>query len=357
MKLPIDPHRTSYRPDLRAFFTIWARNRTCRLLLVGLLSTGITFGEVQAEPGNVGVESKPLQLHQKDPSVREVGRLSYMGGLTLSSVDAGFGGFSGLDVSADGKHLLAISDRGALLRADLAYSQGKLSGFSDGQLCPLKNGWGEVLRGKKGDAEALVVLADGSLAISFERNHRIDRYPPATAQRADCSKIEAARALYRIPSWSSLPANGGFEALVALDDATTLAISEEGDTSDGRLIGWLLRQQGSTSIYYQPSGKGYKPTDLTRLPDGNVLLLERRFTILSGVSSRLCLIDKESIKVDVTMTCNLIAEISSPLAAENYEGLSSRLDERGNTVIYMISDDNFNPFQRTILMMFKLEEG
>lgn len=357
VKIPIDPHRASLWPDWRAIFTVWARNSKFQLLFVALLSTVITIVEVRAEPGTVGVEAKPIQLHQKDPNVRKIGRLSYLGGLSLSAVDGEFGGFSGLAVSADGKHLLAITDRGALLRADLAYSQGKLSGFSDGQLCPLKNGWGEVLRGKKGDAEALVILADGSLAVSFERNHRIDRYPPATAQRADCSKIEAARALYRIPSWNSLPANGGFEALVALDETTTLAISEGGDTSDGRLIGWLLRQQGSTSIYYQPSGNGYKPTDLTRLPDGNILLLERRFTILSGVSSRLCLIDKESIKVDVTMTCNLIAEISSPLAAENYEGLSSRLDERGNTVIYMISDDNFNPFQRTILMMFKLEES
>lgn len=357
MKKPKVLNCPSHQPRWRTFLPGRARGRAIQLFLIGFLSAGIACGQVLADPGAVRVEAKPIRLNQQDATVLKVGRLTFLGGLRLSAVDSEFGGLSGLTVSEDGGRLLAISDQGALLRADLTYSDGELSGLMDSQLCPLKNRWGDVLRGKEGDAEALLILADGSLAVSFERQHRIDRYPPSTALRTDCSNIEAARSLYRIPSWNSLPPNGGFEAVAAIDDTTILAVSERGDTEDGRLIGWLLRPQGSTSIYYQPSGSGYRPTDLTRLPDGNLLLLERRFTILAGVSSRLCLIEKESVKVDVTMTCNLIAEISSPLAAENYEGLSARLDKNGNTVIYMISDDNFNPLQRTILMMFRLEKN
>ena len=328
-----------------------------QLLFFGVLAMGMAFGQALAEPGTVNVEAKQIQLHQRDPDLHKIGRLSFLGGLSLTAENSGFGGFSGLTVSADGKNFLAISDRGALLRADLVYSQGFLSGFLDGQLCLLKNRWGKVLKGKKGDAEALVILSDGSLAVSFERDHRIDYYPPTTTDRADCSKIEAARGLYQLQSWDSLPPNEGFEALTMLNATTLLAISEGGDIGDGRLIGWLLGQKGSTSIYYRPSGTGYRPTDLTKLPDGDFLVLERRFSILSGVSSRLCLINQDTIDVEATLTCDMIAEISSPLTAENYEGLSARLDENGNTVIYIISDDNFNPLQRTILMMFKLEEG
>lgn len=355
MKYRIEQNQAS-RPYGRGLVANYWRPRRA-LLFLSFLCVAISAVPVLADSGALSVDVKSIRLHQKDPAIVREGRLTYLGGVSLSSPDPGFGGFSGLAVSADGERVLAITDRGALLRANLSYLDGRLTGLKDSQLCPLKNTWGEILRGKKGDAEALAILADGSLAVSFERQHRIDRYPPATSERGDCDLIEAARALYRIPSWNALPPNGGFEAVATIDETTILAISEHGGTGDGRLIGWLLREHGSTSVFYQPSGGGYRPTDLARLPDGNLLLLERRFTILSGVSSRFCVVDKNSVRAGATLACDLIAQISSPLAAENYEGLAARLDSNGDVIIYLISDDNFNPLQRTLLMMFRLEKN
>jgi hypothetical protein len=41
---------------------------------------------------------------------------------------------------------------------------------------------------------------------------------------------------------------------------------------------------------------------------------------------------------------------------DNLEGLSARTGPRGETLLWLISDDNFNPLQRNILLMFELEK-
>ncbi len=45
-----------------------------------------------------------------------------------------------------------------------------------------------------------------------------------------------------------------------------------------------------------------------------------------------------------------------PLTLDNMEGVAARQSERGETLIYLISDDNFRLLQRTLLMVFALEE-
>ena len=39
---------------------------------------------------------------------------------------------------------------------------------------------------------------------------------------------------------------------------------------------------------------------------------------------------------------------------DNMEGLAVRRGPKGETLLYMISDNNFSPFQRTVLLMFEL---
>jgi hypothetical protein len=46
--------------------------------------------------------------------------------------------------------------------------------------------------------------------------------------------------------------------------------------------------------------------------------------------------------------------IVPPASVDNMEGLAVR-EDAGGTIIYLISDDNFNPIQRTLLMKFRLE--
>ena len=49
-----------------------------------------------------------------------------------------------------------------------------------------------------------------------------------------------------------------------------------------------------------------------------------------------------------------LARLASPYAVDNLEGLAATRGARGETLLWLISDDNFNPLQRNILMLFEL---
>ena len=51
-----------------------------------------------------------------------------------------------------------------------------------------------------------------------------------------------------------------------------------------------------------------------------------------------------------------IAVLSPPLTVDNLEGVAARRTAAGETLIYLVSDDNFNPLQRSLLLMFALSE-
>ena len=52
----------------------------------------------------------------------------------------------------------------------------------------------------------------------------------------------------------------------------------------------------------------------------------------------------------------IIAELRPPLTIDNFEGIEARRGQRGEVLVYLVPDDNFNAEQRTLLMMFELLE-
>ena len=49
-----------------------------------------------------------------------------------------------------------------------------------------------------------------------------------------------------------------------------------------------------------------------------------------------------------------IARLASPFAVDNLEGVATIKGSRGETLLWLISDDNFNVLQRNLLLMFEL---
>ncbi|MFQ5958466.1 MAG: esterase-like activity of phytase family protein [Alphaproteobacteria bacterium] len=310
-----------------------------------------TASPAAAEP--LEIHSRKVALNPEDRAQSAIGALEYLGGLALSAEDSRFGGLSGLDVSADGTRMTAVTDRGHWVTARLVYDDGgRLTGVADGAIDPIRDETGRPVARPWNDAEEIARLADGTLLVSFEHRHRIWAY-------RDFGALVSARAqaLHVPGALAAAPFNGGLEALTALADGRLLAVTEKHFKGKGAVNAWLLSAGGSRE---QPLSyavdSDFRPTSLATLPDGDVLALERRFTAVAGAAARLRRIDKEAIAPGATLAGREIARLAPPLTVDNFEGLALRRDAGGAVQLYMISDDNFRPHQRTLLMHFRLRE-
>lgn len=300
----------------------------------------------------------PLALHARSvpldpnhPSRTLIGGLEYRGGLVLRAGDSRFGGLSGLEVSVDGARMTAVSDRGYWIEASLDYdADGRLAGVADGAIHALRDETGRPLAQPWNDAEEIAPFGDGRRLVAFEHIHRIWIYgdDPATAR---------ARALWSPPGLAQVPANGGVEALARLADGAFLAVTEKSYLAEGVLRGWLISADFAAQrpLAYAVAAD-FHPTAFATLPNGDVLALERRFTLVSGPGARLLRIPRATIVAGAVLEGRLVASLAAPLTVDNMEGLALRRDANGGVLVYLVSDDNYSTIQRTLLMMFRLIE-
>src|SRR5690606_17276216 len=142
--------------------------------------------------------------------------------------------------------------------------------------------------------------------------------------------ISAARSLFEqtaiavgpVTGMQALPSNGGVEALAELPDGRVLAISEEGRTQSGEALAWLISDDGAETLSL-PVSEDFKPTDAADLPNGDVLVLERRFSLLRGAAMRLRHIQAASIKPGGSMQAEVLAVIQPPMTVDNMEAVAA----------------------------------
>ncbi len=295
--------------------------------------------------------AQPVILNERAPAQINVGGLAYRGGLVLDFDDDRFGGLSALDISADGKVATALSDGGSWFELNLSYdSRGWLSQARQGRTGRLLAEDGHVPKRKSdADSESMVRLPDGSVIVSFEIDPRLLRYaatePPFSMPPS---------ALARPPGVGRVPGNKGMEALTLLADGQLLVIAENsgyGDSTDA----WIGDGTNWTRGRYVLTPP-FLPTGAALLPDGDVVVIERRVSLLGGFGSRLVELKAADIAAGGRLTGTEIARLEPPLTVDNLEGIAVRKSADGETLIYLISDDNFSLFQRTLLLVFALEE-
>lgn len=323
------------------------------LSVAALTSPIAAFADDPTEPEPLALSSKAVQLEPNDPTRQSIGRLSWRGGIEIRSSNSRFGGLSGLLVSPDGSRLLAVSDTGRWLSATLSYDpEGRLTGIADARMARLRDMDGDALKKKRWrDAESLARLGDGSILVSFEHKHRIWRYEP---QEEPLAGLPIAwpkpKGLGRAPE------NGGLEAMAVLSDGRLLALTEKQENGTG-MAGYLWHGDAWSPVTYRPH-VGFRPTAASRLPGSDdLLVMERAFQPLSGPRVRLVRLAASDIRPGAALQGEELARWGLPLTIDNFEALATRRGPDGETLIYLLSDDNFHLLQRTLLLMFALEEG
>jgi hypothetical protein len=277
------------------------------------------------------------------------GQLEYLTGFALTSEANTFGGLSGMSLSADGGTLTALADTGVWFRLTLQRdAAGQLTGVAGGESGRLKDEHGKPLATKYvGDAESITRAADGSYYVTFEGWHRLWRY------RAASDPLRAAAKYVRAPkSMTSLPGNEGVEAATQLRDGRFLLLSEGGFTETRDLQGWLGDRKRWGGLTLAPTG-AFRPTDLTVLPNGDVLLLERSVSLFGGFAARLSVIPAATIAPGARLAGEELAIVRSPLPVDNFEAVAARGAPDGSVLIYILSDNNFNEAERTLLLQFR----
>jgi hypothetical protein len=327
-----------------------------RCAFTALLILGALAACTEAETGSTLI-AEPVALFPDDPGRERIGALRYTGGLVLSSDDPRFGGWSAIEVSEDGARLLAISDRASWMTARFAFDgDGQLSGLTDVNITPMLDDEGRALEGEAADAEGLAPLGQGSYAVSFERQHRIDRYEIGADWSATATAV--ASPFPAPPGADRLRNNVGIEALALSGEALWAGVEYP-----------LVEGQPYTLWRFDPADEtaapraralaltsGFGLTALTPDGEGGLVVVGRFYSRDIGNRIRIGRLSVETLNEGSGLiTPDLVAEISPEMTVDNIEAIAlAQID--GENRLFLMSDDNFNARQRTLLMSFVIED-
>jgi hypothetical protein len=320
-------------------------------LLLGLVEC-TQAAELETSRQAIAIDAAPVALSEHDPDATRLGDLRYLGGLELTADHPAFGGFSGLWIAPDGARILAVTDKGNWVSGRLTGDPGAPTSVAGAAIGPLGvPSDGPVADARGRDSEAIAERPDGRMLVAFEGRHRILVYGPATRPPV----AGPAERVATPPLLARAPANKGAEALAALSGGRLVMLTEGLTAGDSR-IGFLRDGEGWHRLAY-PRDPDYAPTDAAQLPGGDLLVLERRFDPLGGFQVRLRRIAGDTIAPGARLDGPVIAHFRRPYVVDNFEGLAVRTTGDGRTLLYLVSDDNFQPLQRTLLLVFALSSN
>ena len=326
------------------------------LALVSLpaLAQGLDPGE-----NSVALTATPIARFKGAAVGERVDGLVWRGGLNLVSPTDTFGGLSSLGFVGDDGRLVMVTDRGNFVSGQLLYDDAvrplSLVGV---RLAAMKNSKGEDLpRAYARDAEALdVVVRDGrpvAVRVGFENLTRVADYALAEGIPGGPARP------VEIPQWiSDLRTNKSLESVCIAPPASpvagsTLLIIEDTERYGPNHPAMLLGKADRGELQLTPA-PDVNPTDCAFLPNGDLLVLERGTAFLS-FTMQLRLIPAADVKPGAVMSGGVILQASGG-DIDNMEGIAVHRAPDGEIRITLVSDNNFNDWERSLLLEFALPE-
>ncbi|MFG1351137.1 esterase-like activity of phytase family protein [Xanthobacter autotrophicus] len=299
-----------------------------------------------ATPEAITVVARPIVSFRTGEDKHRFGALDFRGGLVLTSDFSGFGGISGFSLGEDSR-FLAVTDAGLFLSGRLDTDGDRPTGLSDVEAAALLDSQGRVQAAHhRSDVEAVTVAPD-AVYVAMETINEIWRYPrDPLGQKGTQVPAPAIRDLRR---------NAGLESLALVSSGplrgALLAIGEEGATPAADLPGFIIggREPGTFTVV--KSGP-FDATDLAFGPDGDLFLLERHYSPLTGVLLQIRRFALADVKAGARLGGEVLGTFDMGYEIDNMEGLAVTRNATGETLLTLISDDNFSLLQRTLLLRF-----
>lgn len=303
----------------------------------------------------VPVKSRQIENFKIGSDQKQFGKLEFIGGIEMSSSNALLGAISSIRFRPDRKSFLAIMDTGHWVEGEIRRDQeGKLSGTSDLTVTSMidANGRSEQVK-ERMDCEG-VALRNGEVLASYEGLHRVDVYPdPGFAQSGPVATLPLL-----IPV-TSLRGNRGLETIAVSPKDSPLAggvtvVSELSFDANGNLLAAVL--DGPRKGIFGVVRKGaFAVTDGAFLPNGDLLILERRFSFAEGIGMQIRRIKGDDIKPGAVVDGEILLNADMGYQIDNMEGLDV-IVEPGETRLILVSDDNHSILERNLMLEFRLTE-
>jgi hypothetical protein len=285
---------------------------------------------------------------------RRFGKLEFLGGISYSSSNALLGAMSAIRFRPDHQTFVAVLDTGHWLTGRIERDgDGRLSGLAGLKLRSMISSAGHDENVKSQmDAEGLA-LAGGEALVSFEAAHRVDVYP-------DPGFMEA-RPLRSLPlpfPRHELRNNRGMETLAVSPAAGPLgevpvAVTERSLDAEGNVLAAVL-DGPLAGTFAVTRNDPWDITDGAFLPNGDLLLLERRFRLSDGVGMRIRRIGGGRIRPGAVVDGDVLIDVDLSHQIDNMEGLDVVEMAKDDIRVIVVSDDNHSILQRNLMLEFRL---
>ena len=323
-----------------------------RIVASVALTLAALGGAAGADP--LQVTARPIERFSLGSDQTTFGSLTFIGGLELSSPDRRFGGLSGIAIMDGGSKALAVGDRGYLVEMTFRHDGARLIGISGASILPLAR--------RRGSRSGLTDAED----IALDPNNLKRAVIPVESDPAwpliaiDLDDPSATPEVLGVPApVKRLRRNQQLEsaAFFQADSryaATLLVIAERSDyRRDDKVDAWILGH-GHFTIRRRD---GFDITSARFLPGGDLMLLERYYSSGFEIRMRLRRIAGDRIFPGSEVDGDVLLDAGFSQQIDNMEGLDVHTDNRGQTILTLVSDDNLNILQRTLILQFLIAEN
>ncbi|TPI36646.1 hypothetical protein FJ414_14990 [Mesorhizobium sp. B3-1-6] len=336
---------------------IFSGRRARRTLFACVLACALpTIAASGAPAETVEISARPISQFHVGHDETRFGPLEFVGGLEMTSPARDFGALSAFRFLKPGSDFIGVADTGFWFFGAITHDAGRRpSGVSNFRMQQMVDASGQPSDRKwEVDAEGLAVK-DGIATVGFERDQRVAQFKIDP----DDMKAPIRQLDYLVPA-KELRQNRGFETVTHANPygqhaGGLVVVSERSLDEAGNVYAAIIEGAHKGVFTVRRDGE-FDITDGAFLPDGDLLLLERSFSIARGVKMRLRRIYGESVAKGAVADGPVLMEADMGYQIDNMEGLDVWTRDDGALMVSLISDDNHSILQRNLYLEFILHQ-